>query len=303
LLFYTIVDCIKKANKPENFFFGVVDQNEKSQKSEIEKLGLSHHLRYIYINKLETLGVSWARNIAFSLFDDEEYLLQIDSHMLFENNWDITLINQYTDLKKISDKPVISTYPYDFSLDENNNPSFNLPSDKYVLVLRPHPDTSLKEDNAVLRFRAEHKLSNAHVNGCHIAAGFIFTSSDFIHEVSYDPFLYFHGEEQSLSIRAYTKGWDIYHPNWIPLYHLYKKIDTETSLHHWHKDVEAKRVLNSSYLRQRAIKRINRLFYGDGMKNTSYGLGYTRSLDEFIKFSGIDYKNKVIHKMDLNTSL
>lgn len=292
LLFFTIKDCLAKAAAPENLVFGVVDQNEASQKDEIEKLGLEKRLRYVFIDKFDALGVSWARNIVFSLWDNEAFLLQIDSHTLFEENWDSTLFEQYAKLKEKSEKPIISTYPYGFSFDENNTPTFKKPSGKYALVLRPHPDTQLSEDNAVLRFRAEHQLSDEPVLGCHLAGGFIFTSADFIQEVPYDPFLYFHGEEQSLAVRAYTRGWDIYNPNWIPLYHLYKKANEEHLTHHWHKSASNKRALNAEYLRARAKSRIKRLFYGDGMKGSPYGLGDARSLEAFVAMSGIDYINK-----------
>jgi glycosyltransferase involved in cell wall biosynthesis len=298
LLFFTIEDCMAKASKPENIFFGIVDQNIATQRAEIEKLDFKNQIKYVYINNIDTLGVSWARNIAFSLWDGEDFLLQIDSHMLFEKEWDTTLLSQYSDLKKISQKPIITTYPYNFSFDENNTPTFVKPSGKTVLVLRPHPDTPLEENNAIIRFRAEHKYTDSPVLGCHIAAGFIFTCSDFIEEIPYDPFLYFHGEEQSLALRAYTRGWDIYHPNVIPLYHHYKKIGDDYLTHHWHKSVEAKRSLSSSHLKSRAIKKINRLLYGDGMKNSVYGLGNTRTLEEYIAFSGIDYKNKKINKIE-----
>ena len=264
LLFFTINDCISKAKNPQNISFGIVDQNDETQREKIEDLDCKDQVKYVYINKVDTLGVSWARNIAFSLLDGEDYLLQIDSHMLF---------------------------------DEDNKPIYKEHSQKYVLVLRPHPDTELEVDNAVLRFRAEHKLSDNPINGCHVAGGFIFSSSDFIEEIPYDPFLYFHGEEQSIAIRAYTRGWDIYHPNKIPLYHHYKKINTQYSSQHWDKNVESKRTLSASYLKTRAIQRINRLFYGDGIKGSVYGLGEVRTLDEYIAFSGIDYKNMTINRV------
>jgi glycosyltransferase involved in cell wall biosynthesis len=298
LLFFTIKDCMAKASKPENIFFGIVDQNIATQRAEIEKLDFKNQIKYVYVNNIDTLGVSWARNIAFSLWDGEDFLLQIDSHMLFEKEWDTTLLSQYADLKKSSQKPIITTYPYDFSFDENNTPTFIKPSGRTVLVLRPHPDTPLEENNSIIRFRAEHKYTDAPVLGCHIAAGFIFTGSDFIEEIPYDPFLYFIGEEQSLAIRAYTRGWDIYHPIWIPIYHQYKNKKVEYVSQHWHKSVDEKRVVSSTHLKERTIKRVNRLLYGDGMKNSIYGLGSVKTMDEFIAFSGIDYKNKKINKIE-----
>lgn len=298
LLFFTIQNCMSKADKPENLFFGIVDQNSESQKEKIEQLDCNKQIRYVYINSVDTLGVSWARNIAFSLWDGEEFLLQIDSHMLFEKGWDSTLLNQYDNLKVVSQKPIITTYPYDFSFDEDNNPIFNKPSGKTVLVLRPHPDTPLQNNNAIIRFRAEHQYTDSPVIGSHIAGGFIFTTSNFIEEIPYDPFLYFIGEEQSLAVRAYTRGWDIFHPIWIPLYHQYKNKKVEYLSQHWHKSIDNKRSLSSEHLKNRTIERINRLFYGDGMKGSIYGLGDSRTLDEFISFSGIDYKNKIIKKIE-----
>lgn len=300
LLQFTIQDCIKKSTHPENIFFGIVDQNERSSKDEIAQLPFANQIRYVYIHKLDSQGVCWARNIAFSLYNNEDFLLQIDSHMLFEQDWDTTLFTQYQILEEKSNKPIISTYPYNFSFDENNQPSFNKPSGTTVLVLRPHPETTLEQQSAVLRFRARHKFTNEPVLGCHVAGGFIFAKSSFIEEVPYDPFLYFHGEEQSLAIRAFTKGWDIYHPTWIPLYHCYKKPKSEHLSHHWHKSADQKRVLSSSYLKQRATNRINELLYGDGMKSSIYGLGNQRTLEEYTYLSGIDYLKRTIQEVDLS---
>ncbi len=294
LLFFTLNDCYQKAANPSNLVFAVVDQNEASQKDAIDALSFSDQVRYVFINKMETFGVSWARNIAFSLYDGEAYLLQIDSHTYFEQGWDESLLKQYSQLREKSAKPILSIYPYAFRFDDNKQPVFTKPSGEYVMELRPHPDTSLTDDNAVLRFRAGHIKTSEAVNGCHIAAGFLFTSADFIEEVPYDPYLYFHGEEQSLSVRAYTRGWDIYHPVWIPLYHYYKESGVSYANQHWHESVRNKRSLNHAHLKQRSQNRVNRLLYGDGMVGSAYGLGQVRSLTDFIRFSGIDYVNKTI---------
>ena len=109
----------------------------------------------------------------------------------------------------------------------------------------------------------------------------------------YDPYLYFHGEEQSLAIRAYTRGWDIFHPTWVPLYHLYKEANTPHDTHHWHGQVDQQRAFTSAYLTERAKQRLTRLLTGGGLPG-AYGLGQVRSLQDYATFSGIDYLNKVI---------
>jgi hypothetical protein len=41
------------------------------------------------------LGVGFARLAAFLLYDQEDFVLQIDAHMLFKKHWDTILIERY----------------------------------------------------------------------------------------------------------------------------------------------------------------------------------------------------------------
>ena len=47
---------------------------------------------------------------------DEDYFLQIDSHTIFEKNWDDYLLNYIKTIKRIIDKPIISAYPRGFEV-------------------------------------------------------------------------------------------------------------------------------------------------------------------------------------------
>jgi len=293
MLMFTIQDAISHATHPELLYFGVVDQNSENQRGKIDALPFSKQVRYCHIFPEDTFGVSWARAIVFSLYDGEEYLLQVDSHTHFEDGWDDNLRKQYAQLLQKSSKPIISTYPYPFTMSDGK-PTYKRPKENHtVLVLRPHPETPLGENDSVLRFQAKHMFTSEPVLGCHIAAGFLFCYGTFVEEVPYDPYLYFHGEEQSLSVRAYTRGWDIYHPAWIPLYHLYKQVNTAHETHHWQGDVASRRSFDMTYLQNRAKQRLQRLLSGDGLLG-AFGLGTVRSMDEFAIMSGIDYKNNIV---------
>ena len=289
LLFFTLNSAYKNAKYPKNLVFGVVDQNFTNQREEIKKLPFADQIRYCHLFPEDTLGVSWARSIAYSLYNGEDYLLQVDSHTYFEDGWDEKLINQLNELKTISKKPILSTYPYDFRLQENT-PIYKESGNQTVLVLKPHPDESITVDNPIARFRANHVFSEKSVLGSHLAGGFIFCDASFIEEVPYDPYMYFHGEEQNLSLRAFTRGWDIYHPKYIPLYHHYKEANVAHDTHHWHGDVKEKRDFDSVSLRLRAQDRLVKLIRGD-LDEGVYGLGKVRNLNDFRILSGIDYIN------------
>ena len=292
MLFFTLSDAVSKAQRPDLLRFAVVDQHPVNQRQSIAALPYAAQVRYLHVDPRDTLGVSWARNLAFSLFDGEEYLLQIDSHMCFEENWDARLREQHSDLLARSARPIISTYPYRFDLVDGV-PCYQAPDGKTALVLRPHPETPLTSDGVVLRFAGRHLFTDQPVPGCHVAAGFIFCAGKFVEEVPYDPYLYFHGEEQSLAVRAYTRGWDIFHPTRAPLYHLYKTANTPHETHHWYGDVDVQRAFSGAYLTERAKIRLEGLLCGENVVGP-YGLGTVRSLDDFIAFSGIDYKRRII---------
>jgi len=292
LLFFTLNDAVAKAARPELLALGVVDQHVQDQRAAIAALPFARQVRYVHVDARDTLGVSWARSTAFSLYDGEAFLLQVDSHTLFEPGWDEQLRGLHARLAGRSAKPVISTYPYRFDIVDGV-PRYTPSEGRTALVLRPHPEKNLAPDDAVLRFMARHLFASEPVMGCHVSAGFLFAAGSFVEEVPYDPYLYFHGEEQSLAVRAFTRGWDIYHPLATPVYHLYKNEGTAYATHHWHGELETRRAFPSSYLTDRARLRLNRLLMGDGLPG-AYGLGSVRTLAQFAELSGIDYARQTI---------
>jgi hypothetical protein len=288
MLFFTLNDAMAKANRPALLAFGVVDQHIEDQRDAIRALPYASQVRYVRLHPEDTLGVSWARSIAFSLYDGEAFLLQIDSHMLFEQGWDDKLRTQHAALLARSSKPILSTYPYPFEMVDGV-PQHMPNEGRTALVLRPHPEKNPTPGDTVLRFMARHLFTTEPVMGCHVSAGFLFAAGAFVEEVPYDPYLYFHGEEQSLAVRAFTRGWDIFHPVAIPLYHLYKREGTAYESHHWHGEAEARRAFRSAHLTERAKERLNRLLAGDGLPG-AYGRGSARTMAQYRELSGIDYR-------------
>ena len=294
---FTLSGACARAKYPENLVFGVVDQHPENRREKLQKLELNAEIRFTHVHPVESRGVCWARSLVQSLFQDEAYYLQIDSHTYFEQDWDVKLIQQLTALESQSAKPILSVYPYGFEFEDDQPVVKVKVGEKTTLVLRPKPEESLKEDSPVLHFRAEHKFVREPVPGFHLAGGFIFTQGQFVNEVPYDPRLYFHGEEQNLAVRAYTHGWDIFHPPEIPLYHLYKQPDNAYVAHHWHQDWDKQREYAWHELRTVAIQRLSDLVYWQKDLG-AFGLGNQRTLAEFAEFSGIDYSAKTLTRKD-----
>lgn len=289
LLEFTLDGLYGQAERPGEIFVGLLDQSLDDNRRWLAQKPYWPNIRYVQTSPIDTRGVSWARSVVFSLYQNEEHLLQIDSHMHFEPAWDSQLINSLRQLQQVAEKPILTTYPPPFEFDADERPYPTLKPSEAVYLLRKHPETDLTDTSATLRFRVEHLFNAQYAEGFHVAAGFLFTLGSFVEEIPYDPYMYFHGEEQNLALRAYTHGWTIFHPqqNAIPLYHLYKQRDNAYASHHWHPDYEAQRQIKWTTLKKRADERLLALI--SGRLHGVWQLGQVRSLNDFCRLSGIDY--------------
>lgn len=288
----TVHQLFAKAAKPQRVFVGLVDQSEQLNPNWLQQFPARKQINYVGLSPVDSRGVSWARSIAFSLYNDQTYLLQIDSHTLFDQGWDETLIQQLQQLKSTHPQPVVSTYPPGFKFDAQGRAVADEPAkSKEIFRIDRDPGSVLSADRAVLQFRVFRESSqDSHLPGFHIGACFFFTTGDFTQQVPYDPYLYFRGEEQSLSLRAHAKGYQVFHPrhDLIPLYHLYKDVGKLYEGQHWRPDMEARRQHAFGWLQQRSNERTHALFT-PGSDLGVYGVDDPAFLESFSKLSKIDY--------------
>ena len=114
LLPITINSAYTNAKFKENLRFGIIDQCKV--KLDFSKAKLKDQISYIHIDPKDARGPCWARANAQTLLQDEEYFLQVDSHTVFEKDWDEYLIKYIQIIKKHVNKPVISAYPRGFEI-------------------------------------------------------------------------------------------------------------------------------------------------------------------------------------------
>ena len=114
LLIHTIQDAIQKAEKPENLHFGVVEQQVHEKRLTLANETARQMVRYIGVAPEESRGVCWARSLANTLYEGEEFFLQIDAHMLFEQDWDTQFIRQLGICQRTNPKSLLTCYPNHF---------------------------------------------------------------------------------------------------------------------------------------------------------------------------------------------
>ena len=294
ILPFTLREAYEKATWPDELHFGIVDQSPLDAAYPVPDLIPPGQVSYVKIQPEHTRGCSWARSLVMSLMGRQDWFLQIDSHMMFEQGWDAILMDKANALMTQTPDCVISAYPASFLfVDGVAKPQ------SATATLRAHvvsPDTRFVDKDPVLRFKAKELPGLAAVEGFHLAAGCLFASADFVSKFPWDPFLYFNEEESSMAIRLYSHGWTVYHTAGIPILHLYNEpANTIKRPLHWDARSEDSSAPLWSRLVYRARRRMNVLVSEDSSSLGVYALGTARSLADYAADCGVDYLKRELH--------
>lgn len=290
-LIKTIRDCINKASDPSKLNFGICWQKEDDDT--LEEFEDAVNVRIIDKHWKESKGACWARHIIQkNLYHGEDYYLQLDSHHRFDQNWDVQLKNLLRFAKTKSIKPIIGGYGTTYW--PNNDTE--LKNEPY----RINTFDSFTNDGDIISrpvYMHDHALKTEPLVTARLLSGhFIFSDGLFVQECMYDPNYYFRGEEIVLSARAYTHGYDFYHPTKTIIWHEYLRPKQNK---HWtdHNtnngvNIDAEYRNHVSKERQRKLLRME----PSDIDFKQYGLGTIRSLHDYELFAGLDFNRRLVHK-------
>lgn len=257
----------------------------------------------IDIDYLNTKGACWARNKIQQMYLGEKYTLQLDSHHRFVKEWDDISIEMLEELRADGIvKPLLTGYIPSF--DPTNDPKsrINVPwkmdFDRFIpegaVFFRP---SSIENWKALTR-PVRSRFYSAH---------FCFTDGKFVEEVQHDPEYFFHGEEISIAVRAFTHGYDLFHPHKVIAWHEYtRKGRTKIWDDHTTPEKTKGKVELDWVERNNMCHKRNRILFGmDGEDPTQidfgkYGFGTERTLREYEEYAGISFEHRGVQQMTLD---
>jgi glycosyltransferase involved in cell wall biosynthesis len=288
----TIEDMIKNAKWPERLVFSIARQFSPDDKfDDISDYYTDDRFKVLDIPHEESKGVCWARNLTQQLYDGEQYTLQIDSHMRFAPNWDKEMIGMIKQLqKKGYKKPLLTGYVSSFNPENDPQGRINEPwrmaFDRFIpegaVFFLPETIPNWKQltEPVPARFYSAH---------------YCFTLGEFSVEVQHNPEYYFHGEEISIAVRAYTWGYDLFHPHKTLIWHEYTR---KGRTKQWDDDKTWSEKNNHSHLTNR------KLFGMDGLTQEGhdgpFGFGPVRTLRDYEKYAGLLFENRAVQQYTLD---
>jgi len=240
----TLLDLYEKANSPGDLRVVVAWQFGRGEKLSKAVRSLKH-LEIIPIPAAESCGPNWARRLLQDRYDGEEFTLLLDSHHRFARGWDETVLRMFEDLKKTCVKPIVTAYlpPYDPARE---------PRGRRHDLMKIYP---LRRTQGLLTHLTGYRVAlwrtlRAPIPADYASLHFLFAEGSFQREILFDPDIYFFGDEVFTGLRAFTHGYDLFHPHKILGWHLY---DRSTRMTHWDDHANWQRAEALSFVKMRDI--------------------------------------------------
>lgn len=169
-------------------------------------------------------GVGYARKIAMSLYEGQDFYFQVDSHMRFSEGWDTDLKRMLKQAQDDSNNKKIILSQFTAPYEPFTDGSDYFPKDDPLYWDKPSWTSVVNTWQGYWAGNREEikDLSKPHYSHT-VLAGLIFAPGEFVEEVPYDDRISFMGEELCIALRAYTRGWEIYAPNKMIAWHFYQR--------------------------------------------------------------------------------
>ena len=294
----TLDDLFDKADEPDNLRVCICWQHsEDDEWDNLDKYQNDKRVKIIDIKADESKGVCWARNLIQQEYLFEDFTLQLDSHHRFVEGWDTELKNEILQLQLQGyEKPLLTSYITSFhpSLPEDEwaKEPWWMTFDRFtpdgVIFFTPStiPDWQTRKTPVPARFYSAH---------------FCFTLGSFCEEVQHDPRYYFHGEEIAIAVRAYTHGYDLFHPHKIVAYHEFSRDYRPDK--HWDTYNKWGEHNQQTFTLMRNLLGIDGYTCTDEEKFGKYGLGKERTVADWETYAGIRFADRYVQQDTVNNKL
>jgi hypothetical protein len=292
----TIKSALKNAKYPKRLVFGICRQfNPEDGFDNVDEYRNDPRFKIMDIHYTEAKGLPYARYQINTMMENEEYICQLDSHHRFAQDWDVTLIEMHDQLKdKGVKKPILAAYlPY-------YNP-FNDPAERTMEPWQQTFACFYPHGTIFIRPSLLHGWQNMTepAPSRFLSGHFCFADNHWAKTVLHDQDIYFSGEELNLTVRSYTHGYDMFHPHKLVIWHATMREERGGMLV-W--DDQSKR--GDDWWTQQNIARakIRQLLRTEdnGFDLTGYDLGIERTLHDYEKYAGVDFKKRSVQKYTLD---
>lgn len=283
------------AANPDRIRFAVCYQDDVPE--ELAFLESFPGTRFVHVHREDAKGLCVARAMCQDLLEDEDFVMHVDSHMRFAPGWDVALLAQWSACG--GGKAIISEYPKPYPKEQAGVYDLQWALDNagtggmYVV-----PGYFSGGTARLRQVPGPHRNGTAPARGMFLAGGFLLAPASFDRDIPWDRNMDFLGDEMPAALRAWTHGYDVWHPGARCVFHLYTRIkkvlpDGTIEARDSRQGVVGEDGVSA---RDRETRRMAVLcgLEGDAASLGRYGPGAARTVESFFRQAGVDMRKLVI---------
>lgn len=208
----TIKSCLENAKNPENIYFSVVSEQLKPELHANLSFVDESKIVYKKYDLSEYRGILWSRGKTTEVDFDYDYILFTCGHNLFGHHWDTESLSDLDKAKKLAKKPILTCTGPEFEHNKLDGAvNFDVPSKRIKPTYRPKiADTYVPGYGFPNEFLSAVPETDEVLPDTYLQFSWVFAEKSFIDEIPLDPDMGCHGEEISITVRAWAKGWRIF---------------------------------------------------------------------------------------------
>ena len=280
----TIESLIKNSENPKELRVVILSQDKKKSHPSFPEY---ENVEVIEMDFREARGAGYARKILMDQYRGEEFFFQIDSHERFSPFWDTKMIKMFHEISKESgtNKIILSQYPGPYIPHSDGRDHYPKNDDEFW----SRPTWTAVKNNwhgSWTGSRVDLKDKTKPQESHSILAGYIFALGSFVEEIPYDDRISFMGEELCVAIRAFTRGWKIYAPNEMLVWHFYTRKDRVKP---WSQMDDLARNVNWIDLEMDSKKMQEKVLRG--IEKGVYGIGDQKKYLEYQELVGVNFND------------
>jgi len=293
----TVLSALNNAKNPENIYIGIFNTVIDNDPLFIN----IENVKVVNFYCKNPMGIGFSRKKATEICpEDTTYILQIDAHMLFENNWDESLIKNIKniEIKTKNKKNIISSFLNNWIIDENKNITIN---EKIIFDIKNiEMDYFLSPINIKYRWNSNqtypqtwgYELDSWKEDDffeiSSVSGNFVFSRKELFDQIKYDERGTWGSDEGIFAMRAWTRGYKIYTIKNKIAYHLNKDVMKDKLKSDWRNNaegiVEDEEIENKKVLNFKIIKNIY-----TGKELGEFGSPNIKLLKEYEKFCDFNF--------------
>lgn len=277
----TVDNFYKNAKYPERIYFGITNQTDNKKLHE-EVLIRFPNVQMDILELGSIVGCQPARINSHRFYNNQDYYLNMDSHMRCILNWDEELVNDFEKLQEREGPSVITCYAAPYDKDENGADIIREVPYSTSFYMQEHNITHFKK-HGIPQFCAYNQEYGIETPSPYVSGHFFFTSRQAILDAPFVKEVMFTEEEIFMAVRFYTAGYNLYNPKKTYIYHRYgrggRRLFWEDFPELWYeRDIESRNFVNN-VLQNNII-------------NDANGLLSKRTLSEFESYSGLNFSDR-----------